>query len=536
MTAGSRAWAILWVQWRTLRYYWPPKNWAGLVLSSIMLLVWYGGFGFLSIAAGMFAADPGHIDSLHNALSRGLLTCFLYWQVMPLMMASMGLSLDLKKLLGYPIPRRELFSLEVMLRVSTGLEVLMVLLGTGVGLLFNPKIPAWGPLALIPFIAFNLLLSLGARELLKQVLARKYFREVAAFLLILCAALPQLLITTGQAKWAVKIFAGGSGRYWPWSLTALWLQGQVTAKIIFVLLAWTVAVYYFAAWQFDRSLLFDSDAQDPGIGAQTRSSGWLERFYRMPGKLLADPLAILMEKELRIMTRSTRFRLVFVMGFSFGLLIWLPLAFGAAPDSFMSRIYLTIVSIYGLLLLSDVLFWNMFGFDRRAAQIYFLAPVKFSQVVIAKNLVAMVFVLLEITAIVFVCGILRLPLGLARVSEAYLVPLTVSLFLLSIGNLTSVHDARPTDPAKSFRSGSGGKTRALLTFLFPLALMPVGLAYLARYGFDESNFAFYGTLSFVAALGGVVYSISLESALSAIERGKERLITVLSRGDGPVQS
>ena len=536
MTAGSRAWAILWVQWRTLRYYWPPKSWAALVLSSAMLLVWYGGFAFLSIAAGIFASDPGQIDSLRNALSRGLLTCFLYWQVMPLMMASMGLSLDLKKLLAYPIPRRELFSLEVMLRVSTGIEVLMVLLGTGIGLLFNPKIPAWAPFGLIPFIAFNLLLSLGARELLKQVLARKYFREMAAFLLILCAALPQLLITTGRGKWAISLFAGGSGGYWPWSLTALWLEGHVTTTGIFVLLAWTVGAYYFGAWQFNRSLLFDFDAQDADTGSQARSSGWLEGFYRMPGKLLTDPLAILMEKELRIMTRSTRFRLVFVMGFSFGLLIWLPLAFRADPDSFVSRNYLTIVSIYGLLLLSDVLFWNMFGFDRGAAQIYFLTPVKLSQVMIAKNLAAIVFVVLEITAIVLVCGILRLPLGMARLSEAYLVPLTVCLFLLSIGNLTSVHDARPTDPAKSFRSGSGGKTRALLTFLFPLALAPVGLAYLARYGFDESNIAFYGTLSFVAALGGVVYSISLESALSAVDRGKEHLITVLSRGDGPVQS
>ena len=536
MTIGSRAWAILWVQWRTLRYYWPPKNWAALLLTSVMILVWYGGFGFLSIAAGIVAADPAQLDSLHNALASGLLTCFLYWQVMPLMMASMGLSLDLKKLLAYPIPRAELFWLEVMLRVSTGIEVLMVLLGTGVGLLFNPKIPAWAPLGLLPFIAFNLLLSLGARELLKRVLARKYFREVAAFLLVLVAALPQVLLTTGKGRWAAGLFAGRSAGYWPWSLTASWLAGQVTATGILVLIAWTAGAYYFGAWQFNRSLLFDSQGQDAGGGADTRPSGWLERFYRLPGKLLADPLAILMEKELRLMTRSSRFRLVFVMGFSFGLLIWLPLAFRAAPESFISRTYLTIVSIYALLLLSDVLFWNTLGFDRGAAQMYFLTPVKFSQVLIGKNLVAIVFVLLEITVIVLVCGILRLPLSIGRVGEAYLVPLTVSLFLLSIGNLTSVHDARPTDPAKSFRSSSGGKTRALLTFLFPLALMPVGLAYLARYGFDESNLAFYGTLLFAAALGGVVYSISLESALSMAELRKEQLIGKLSRSDGPVQS
>ena len=412
----------------------------------------------------------------------------------------------------------------------------MVLIGTGIGLLFNPKIPAWAPLGLLPFIGFNLFFSLGVRELLKRVLARKYFREIAAFLLVLAAALPQVLMTTGKGRWAISLFTGGSAGYWPWSLTALWLEGHVTAFIISALLVWTAGAYFLGAWQFDRSLRFDSDERDAGTGMRDSSASWFERFYRLPGALLADPMGILMEKELRLMTRSSRFRLVFVMGFSFGLLIWLPLAFRADSDSFMSRTYLTIVSIYGLLLLSDVLFWNALGFDRAAAQIYFLAPVKFSQVLIAKNLVAILFVLLEITVIVSVCGILRLPLGAGRVVEAYLVPLTISLFLVSIGNLTSLYDPRPTDPAKSFRSSSGGKTRALLTFLFPLALMPVGLAYLARYGFNESNVAFYGTLLFAAAVGSVVYSISLDSAISAVEQRKELLIAALSRGAGPVES
>jgi len=31
--------------------------------------------------------------------------------------------------------------------------------------------------------------------------------------------------------------------------------------------------------------------------------------------------------------------------------------------------YLTFVSVYALLLLSDALFWNSFGFDRSAAQV-----------------------------------------------------------------------------------------------------------------------------------------------------------------------
>ena len=57
------------------------------------------------------------------------------------------------------------------------------------------------------------------------------------------------------------------------------------------------------------------------------------------------------------------------------------------------------VSVYSLLLLSEACFWNSFGFDRSAAQIYFLAPVPFSRVLIGKNLSALFFIVLEISAI-----------------------------------------------------------------------------------------------------------------------------------------
>ncbi len=100
------------------------------------------------------------------------------------------------------------------------------------------------------------------------------------------------------------------------------------------------------------------------------------------------------------------------MGFTFGLVIWLPIAFGrsGASRSFLGGNYLTVVSVYSLLLLSEVCFWNSFGFDRSAAQIYFLAPVPFSRVLIGKNLSALLFIVLEILAVTAVCAVLGMPL------------------------------------------------------------------------------------------------------------------------------
>ena len=63
--------------------------------------------------------------------------------------------------------------------------------------------------------------------------------------------------------------------------------------------------------------------------------------------------------------------------------------------------------------------------------------------------------------------------------------------------------------------------------------MPVGLAYLARYAF-ASEAAFFAVLAVDAAIGAVVYKLSLDSAVAAAEQLKEQIVTALSRGDGPI--
>jgi ABC-2 type transport system permease protein len=74
-----------------------------------------------------------------------------------------------------------------------------------------------------------------------------------------------------------------------------------------------------------------------------------------------------------------------------------------------------------------------------------------------------------------------------------------------------------------------------MLFVYPLALLPVFLAYGARYAFD-SEVAFYILLAFAAGLGAIVYWFALESAVSAAERRKEQIITELTRNEGPVST
>jgi ABC-2 type transport system permease protein len=529
--------AIVWAQWRSARNHLPRTNLGGLVFTSLLTALWYGGFAFLAVVASVLLASPGELAAFHQILPPALLLCFLYWQVIPVLLTSMGASLDLRKLLVYPIPQRALFGIEVILRVSTGVEILLILTGAAIGLLRNPSVPLWAPFSLALYVLFNLFCSTGVRDLLARLLAHKRVREIVIFLVVLSAALPQLLVFHGSESRVRQFFGREPWAFFPWTATARLALGEFSWPSLAVMLAWTLAAFAFGRSQFERSLRFDAaEASARGWSAGRRVSR-LEWWYQLPNAVFRDPLAALIEKELRFLSRAPRFRLVFLMGFSFGLLIWAPIAFGPASSerSFLSDNYLTMVSVYALLLLSDALFWNCFGFDRSAAQVYFLVPVKMSTVLAGKNLAACFLVLMEIIAVALVCALLRLPLSGLQILEAFAVTCVLTLFVLAVGNLSSVYNPRAVNPVKTVKSAAQSRAQALLVLAFPITLIPVALAYLARYAFD-TEWAFFGVLVFAGLVGALVYFYSLQSALKIAAERREQIIDALSRGQGPIES
>jgi ABC-2 type transport system permease protein len=534
---GTRALAIIWAQWRSMRNHFPRSGKSGAIFTGVLTALWYGVFAYLALLAEVLLSSPAELDFVHQALPAALLLCFLYWQLIPVLMASMGSTLEIRKLMVYPIPKSELFTLEVLLRVSTGVEMIVLITGAVVGLARNPKIPWWAPASLGVFVIFNLLCSAGVRDLLVRLLARRRIREIVALFFVMAAALPQLLLLHGPSDRLRRLFATEASPFLPWTATARLAEGRFTWQSAAALFLWTALAYIFGRWQFERGLRFDA-AEAASEGRSTgRGASRLEWWYRLPGVIFPDPMGALVEKELRFLSRAPRFRLVFLMGFSFGLLIWAPMAFGRAGvrHSLMADNYLTLVSVYALLLLSDALFWNAFGFDRGAVQVYFLAPVKISTVLAGKNVAAVSFVLMEIVAIALVCLLLQLPLTVLQVVEAFAVTAVVTLFILSIGNMSSLYTPRAVNPGRSFRTGVSGRMQAMLMVAFPVALIPVALAYLARYAFN-AEWAFFGVLFGGVVLGGLIYSYSMSSAVQAAEQRKEQIIRALAQGEGPIES
>jgi ABC-2 type transport system permease protein len=479
---------------------------------------------------------------LETGLSLVLLLVLLYWQVVPVISASLGAGLDMRKLLVYPVPHPKLFVVELLLRLTTGGEMLLVLTGGVIGLLRNPYVGGLRavPRILVPvliYIAFNAALASGLRSLLERLLARRRVREVVFLLFVLATAAPRLLIAfrvprrSFTALEPLTQFA-----VLPWTAAARAILGHTEALLVLLLILWTLLAGWFGRMQFERNLRYDAMAAQATSGAVSpRRDSLIDRFYRLPSRIFRDPLAALIEKELRSLVRTPRFRMVFVMGFAFGLMVWVPMILGGRADrnGWLGHNFLVVVSIYALSLLGQVTYWNSFGFDRSAAQIYFCVPQPIRLTLAGKNIASLVFVYLEVLILAALTQVLRLAEGWRNLFETLLVVGICSLYMLAFGNISSVRFPRGVKPERISQGGASSRFQALVFMLYPLALVPVALAYLARYAL-ASQLAFAVVLAFAAVLGLVVYWIGLDSAVESATTQRERMLRDLSAGDGPI--
>jgi ABC-2 type transport system permease protein len=460
-------------------------------------------------------------------------------------MAASGLSLELHKLKIYPIPVSQLFTIEVLLRITAAAEMLLILMGAAFGLLFNPALSGFRALGVLPFAAFHMLLALGLRDFVVRLLGRRRIREITALLFVALFTLPRFILgrRSGVGPWLAQQFSNsepGSEIPWlPWVATAHVFTGNDPWTGMAVMVGWSVLAGMFALWQFRTTLAHDPEAaQSGGSGkadtAANGNIGLVERFYRLPSTLLGDPLGVLLEKETRYLLRAARFRMLFLMSCAIGLAMAQAFSRRSGVPSWGPS-FLTPANAYTLLMLGEVCIWNVFGFDRGAAQMYFVAPVQFSRVLIAKNLSALLWVAVSQATTTLLCVAFRFPVTPQLIADSAAVTAVSLIFLISAGNYMSVSNARPMDPESSMRTRSAGGVQVLLLFLYPVVFLPAALAYFARWAFD-SNFAFFGVLAVMGALGMMVYFIALESTAEFAGKNREAMVTSLAAGQGPISS
>jgi len=168
--------AILWAQFRTIRNYLPRTGW-GTILTALLSAMWYGVFVSIAVSIGLAIPDVP-VATLELLFPIGLLAVLLFWQIFPVMTLSSGWSLELSKLLVYPIRQGALFGVEVLLRLTTAPEMIIVLLGALVGLLTLTRLQAIAYAALLLPLAVT---GLGRRRVRLGWIALSAVSAFAAF-------------------------------------------------------------------------------------------------------------------------------------------------------------------------------------------------------------------------------------------------------------------------------------------------------------------------------------------------------------------
>ena len=528
--------AIAWAQFRITRNHLPRTTFGGALMWFLSLL-WYGVYTAAAVALAMRLPDVP-LPQLQHWLPVGLFGVFLFWQIVPLFTLSTGWSLQLNKLRVFPVSDSALFGIEVLLRVTSAPEMLIVLGGALVGLSRHPGIPLLAPLFLLLYIPFNLFLQLAIRDLILYSFERNRFRELFAALIISISILPQLLSRTKLGHILTPyFFATARGSAAPWREAGSLSLGSFSVVDLFLFLVWTFAAYALGRWQFERSFRHEETIRSaaPGMGGrQTKET----RLLDWPARAFRDPLAALLQKEFHSLLRMPRFRVLFGMACIFSVVVFIPVTFNQDfhhSSSFIHNNFLPIVNLYGLLLLSDVLLLNSFGLDRRAAQLYFVVPVSLGTVIKAKNLAAVSFVVLQTLAVLIIALLIRTAVTPFSAFSGAAASAVVTIYLLSVGNFASVSMARPVDPSQTFKKQGGARMQLwiLLCGIGMYAL--VGFAFLARWAL-HSDWALVGILLLEFAIGVIVYRLATESAIARGLRDCERLVEALSKGVSPVSA
>lgn len=509
---------------------------AALLIGMLWYGLWLGAAGVCAIAPRLI----GYQD-FEKALPGLLFFTLIYWQLTPLVTLTLGASLEMRKLAFYPLSTPALFAVECLLRLWSGFEIILVLCGLFTGLIAAGS-PNRAGLAggLVLFVAFNMFLAAGVRNLVERVFRKRLLREIVLTAMVSATLLPQALVFSETAReWAKAAIWNRAGvPYWllPSGLAAHAGAGRASAGDWFLFVAMVAAAAAFGYRQFKRCARLQSGASAAVSAVGAPGAGLIGRIASLPWRLLPDPIGALTEKEVKYLWRSPRFRLPFFMGFTFGVIAWVPLMkrMEGAHGGRLETDAVSLISLYAFLLLGPVMFLNRFGFDRGAVRFYFWAPLRFEELLAAKNISTSVFAFLEMFAVAATCRLIGLRVGPAEVLEAAAVTLVALLFLLSVGNTMSVRFPTPSDPDRMSRAGGGHGVRAAAQFLlFPLSLAPLaGAFFLSRAWGGPASFVW--ALTGVGAIGALVYSFSFLKAAAHGRTHREELAARLSASAGPI--
>jgi ABC-2 type transport system permease protein len=530
------------VRWRILKNGLRKKHnawdliamiWVGFFSSAIVLglsfAFFFGTYEFLA------KSQPGWIALLFWGI-------FLWWQAFPIFVAGFGSNFEFGTLLRFPLSLRAFYLLGLgyglsdFAAISSICWILCIIAGAATAR-FGIA-PAFILISFF-FVLINLTLERLIGSWLEKILAKRRTRELFIGLFILS------MVSLNFVNPIVQRYArgGSKSRFFEIVPYLSWLPGSLAGKAvsgafagnvrgyslgIVGLFAWSVATSVllwqrFAA-QYGGEMISESAAPAVSRKRERRQVEAAER----PG-LLSPQVAAVVVKEFRYLTRN---------GFAFLTLIIPPvmvifftLQFG--PGSPLKQHSLTptmffpaILAYLILILLSPA--YNSFAFESKGIQTYFMAPVRFRDVLLGKNLFLICLVTFELAlCLMLLTWRVGWP-GTSMFVSTIMAGAFAVLGQLAIANWSSLSFPKKMEIGKM--KGQRNSGVAVWT-AFGVQIVVMGICALVLFvGRWTANpwlpaFAFAGLMA--AALGG--YTASLKAMNGLAEEKKELLIETLTR-------
>jgi len=493
--AGEQLRAVAALRWRlVLNSLRSVRGRMNLVSRSIAgLLVTAAGIG------GAFAlgATAWELTRTHKLewLAAFFWIVFLFWQFFPVMATAFTQNIDTSALLRFPLSYKTYF----LVRLAMGTLDIATALGLfwSLGLVIGisaaaPRLIPWTIVAVLAFIVFNILLARAIFVWIEHWLSRRRSREIMGLLFFVLMIGFQFIgpALDHYAKRPVSQRFGYVAkvvpvqRMFPPGLTAEMIAAAEasnstralgTLVLLLCYSAAALALLHLRLRQQYRGENPEGNAASSVMPVDTAiRPGWKLPFF-------SAPVSAVFEKEIRYFSRSGPMLFSMIMPLVVILLLW------GGRKSFLqhqSEFFFPIGAGYCLLVMTNVVY-NSFGADGGGIQSFFMAPVRFRQVVFAKNLAQLAVLVVEVAILLLGVSLIYHPPHLVFLVLTLCWYLFAAPINFGIGNLLSLYSPKKIDYAVF------GRQRASETTIFAslgvqLVVMGVGaLAIFLGYHYED---------------------------------------------------
>jgi ABC-2 type transport system permease protein len=314
------------------------------------------------------------------------------------------------------------------------------------------RLAPWAFLVISLFAVFNILLARMIFVWIEHWLSRRRSREVLGVLFVMLLIIFQIagpvLGRYGGQPTPQRLHALANllpvERVLPPGLagSALMQGRQGSESTVFRSLTFLGAYGAGVFWLLHRRLRDQYRGENPAGGGKRRTpqdSTAVRPGWKLP--LLSGPISAVYEKELRYFSRSGPMLFTLVMPMIMVFILW------GGRKGFLahqSAFVFPVGAAYCLLMMTNIVY-NSFGGDGGGIQFFFVSPVSFRQIAIAKNLAQLTILALDVFILWLGVRVIYQPPSFKILALTFAWYLFAAPLNFAVGNLLSVYSPKRID-------------------------------------------------------------------------------------------